>query len=213
MLADQLLFLRIDRDDWDSASDEVECTRVDVLELRVAIGVALAFFDPRVSLQRVIACREQIGDLGRAHGMAQAREFGRKGLRTLRGPPQRRLGVASGRWIDQGFEGGHHPRILLFERLSTCARPAVSNDIIERHSCADFVTAFAHGTDGHSCRGSDRGDTAPAHRVRFRSSPKPSRPLGHCRGELHELLVDPGAHVHAPVLITAGSPRRSPSID
>jgi hypothetical protein len=41
-IADQLLLLRVDRDEWCATLDSVRSLAVDVLELRVAVGMLLA---------------------------------------------------------------------------------------------------------------------------------------------------------------------------
>ena len=137
-VTDQLFLLRIDRDHRNAALDATLCLGVDVLELCVAIWMLNAFNGLVRCLETVAMLAEQFG-----HGLvaslnALCEQLRRQRMRALARPPQRRLRITTGDWIDQLFERRPH---LGMDDLERPLPSAASNldDVIRSRSRANLV--------------------------------------------------------------------------
>src|SRR5262249_9759305 len=137
VLAYRFLLLRVDRDDRDSPRQALDRSTVDVHELRVSIGVTATLFDSRCSLQRVASCRQQLAHLVRPHRVTPASQLGSQNPDALQGPPQRRLGTAPCRRLDERLQGRNEVGIFLLERLPTCSPTPIYDDV-HRHACTNL---------------------------------------------------------------------------
>jgi len=95
---------------------------IDVLELGVPVGVALALDRLAVGLEAIAQGVQEPVDRPLAGGMPPGLEpLGQLGG-TLARPPQRRHRVATGHGIDQGFEVTQQVRVLIDQRLPAAPR-------------------------------------------------------------------------------------------
>ncbi len=77
---------------------------VDVAELRIPVGVAVALRGFAVALQTVTRLIEQVGDQGAADLVTLRLQRLRQAAHALAGPPQRRFRITAGRRLDQRLE-------------------------------------------------------------------------------------------------------------
>ena len=84
----------------------------DVAELRIPVGMAVAFRGLAVALQTVTRLIEQVADQGAADLVTLRLQRLRQTAHALAGPPQRRFRIPAGRRFDQGLEIGKPPRWL-----------------------------------------------------------------------------------------------------
>src|SRR2546421_10149755 len=110
-IADQFLFLGVDGDHWLPFGQRRGHLGVDVAELRIPVGVAVALGGLAVALQTVTRLIEQVADQGAADLVTLRLQRLRQAAHALAGPPQRRFRIPAGRRFDQGFEIGKQRRI------------------------------------------------------------------------------------------------------
>src|ERR1700736_1098268 len=110
-IADQFLFLGIDGDYRLLFGQRRGHLGVDVAELRIPVGVAVALRGLAVALQTVTRLIEQVGDQGAADLVTLRLPRLRQAAHALAGPPQRRFRIPAGRRFDQGFEIGKQRRV------------------------------------------------------------------------------------------------------
>ena len=103
-IPDQFLFLGVDRDHRLLFGQSRGHLGVDVAELRIPVGVAVALLGLAVALQAVARRIEQFGDQGAAHLVALRLQRLRQSAHALAGPPQRRFRITARRRFDQRFE-------------------------------------------------------------------------------------------------------------
>jgi len=122
-VADQFLLLGVDRDRRLSVRLKRLDLRVDVLELRIPVGMAGAFPGLAVGLQAEAELRQQP-----AHQLvADPESLLVQGLRqmtlALAHPQQRGLGIAPDRRDHQLLQRRHQARLRLGRRLASRSRP------------------------------------------------------------------------------------------
>src|ERR1700752_584820 len=122
-IPDQFLFLGVDGDHRLMFSQSRGHLAVDVAELRIPVGVAVALRSFAVALQTVTRLIEQVADQGAADFVTLRLQRLRQTAHALAGPPQRRLRITAGRRLDQGFKVGEQRRVLGNRRLSPRSRP------------------------------------------------------------------------------------------
>jgi hypothetical protein len=96
-VTNKLLLLRVDRDGRLSSDLERIDLRVDVFELRIAVGMACALAGLAVRLQAEAQTAQQPSDQLLAGGEAALRQCCGKMTLALADPQQRRLGIATDR--------------------------------------------------------------------------------------------------------------------
>src|SRR3990172_10729687 len=104
VIPDQLLLLRVHGDDRSAPGQRPADLIIDVLELRVAVGMIRAFLRLPVPLEAVVHRAKELCNLLMADRMVLAREFRRERPRALARPAQRGLRVAPRQWLHQGLQ-------------------------------------------------------------------------------------------------------------
>src|SRR6201984_1389069 len=110
-IPDQFLFLGVDGDHRLLFSQRGEHLGIDVAELRIPVGVAVALRGLAVALQTITRLIEQVADQGAADLVTLRLQGLRQTAHALAGPPQRRFRIPAGRRFDQGFEIGKQRRV------------------------------------------------------------------------------------------------------
>src|SRR5215470_5975582 len=125
-VANQLLFLRIDRDDGLLLGLRRDCSRVDIFELGVAVGMLRAFIRFAVGLARKPEfhqlCAHRVGADRMPHLGQSCSEL----LHAFRHPDQGSHGIAQRRWLDQALERWDELRVILANRSAPTADTANS---------------------------------------------------------------------------------------
>src|SRR3989454_7108907 len=94
IVSDQFLLLGVHRDDGRPLCQGPLDLRVDVAELRVAVGMVVPLFHLTVALQAVPLHVQELGDFHVTDRMPLTGELRGEGPRALAGPAQRRLRIA-----------------------------------------------------------------------------------------------------------------------
>jgi hypothetical protein len=170
---------------------KVSCLGVDVLELRVAIGVPASLSSLARPLQAVAHLVKQVADLLRTDRMALRVQLGGKLAQALARPAQRRLGVAARHRLDERFEIGHERRIFLGQGLAS--RAGASDPLLARRlvwRVISHLSQLAHPVPNALAqdprRRCHRRDSTSAQRERLARCPQPLHPLVHHRREALE---------------------------
>src|SRR5262249_31369926 len=121
--ADQLLLLGVHRDDRLAGLQGGPDLAVDVLELGVAVRVALALDRLAVGLEAVPRLMEQLGDDAMAGGVPHPPELLGQLADALARPPQGRLWVAPGHRVDQPLQIGAECRVGFYGPLAAASWP------------------------------------------------------------------------------------------
>src|SRR5947208_3155743 len=121
VIPNQLLLLRVHGDDRSARGQRPAYVIVDVLELRVAVGMIRAFLGLPVPLQAVVHISKELRDLLMADRMVLAREFRRQRPRALAGPAQRGLRVAPRQRLHQGLQRPRQLGVADEERVASSA--------------------------------------------------------------------------------------------
>ena len=127
VLADQLLLLRIHRDDRLPGGDVASAGRVDVAELGVAIGMLLAFESLGGGLQAVAQMMEHLPDDVIARGQPPLLQGLGQLAGTLAGPSQGGHRIAAGLGGDQLLQGLEQLRRGVTELLA--AAPGTADSV------------------------------------------------------------------------------------
>src|ERR1700745_216917 len=122
-IADKFLLLGVDRDHRLPFSQSNANLGIDVGELRIPVGVAVALLGLAVGLQAVTRRIEQFGHQGAAHLVALHLQRLRQPSHALAGPPQRRFRIPACRWFDQRLEIREQRRVLANPWLATPPPP------------------------------------------------------------------------------------------
>ena len=122
-IADKFLLLGVDRDHRLPFSQSNANLAIDVGELRIPVGVAVALLGLAVGLQAVTRRIEQFGHQGAAHLVALHLQRLRQPSHALAGPPQRRFRIPACRWFDQRLEIREQRRVLANRWLAPRPRP------------------------------------------------------------------------------------------
>ena len=125
-VADQFLFLGIDRDRRLPRGQRLLHLLIDVAELLVAVGMArplagLAIGLEAVTLEAVTQIAQKIGDHVATNAMANVTKPGCQITQALGGPQQRRRRIAARRWPDQLLEIAEQRRICRDQRPASAA--------------------------------------------------------------------------------------------
>src|SRR5262250_57878 len=153
-VADQLLLLGIDRDDGLAFGLRRDHCRIDVLELRVAVGVVRAFVRLAVHLAREAEhVREQLADRVRADLVPHLTERPRQLLAALRYPPQRLNRRAQRRRLNQAPEVVNKCRIAGGQRLAAAA--LAPHPAVRQRPLLEVILA---AIDGRARQPGDAGD-------------------------------------------------------
>ena len=122
VVADKFLFLGVHGNHRRSPVDAAFRQTIDVLELGVAIGIALAFLGFAVALKAIAKLMKLIAHRLMYDLRPLTYKLGRKLARTLAGPTQGRFRISTRQRFDQAFELGPEGRVVVGNRLSTAAR-------------------------------------------------------------------------------------------
>src|SRR5712664_430991 len=123
-IADKLLLLGIDRDRRLTCRERFFHPIVDVVELRVTIGIVGSLAGLAVGLQAVIEPVQEFADERPANRMAHVAQALAELAKALGSPQQRRLRIASRLWLDQRAQIIEQIRIRLAQRPTTAAHSA-----------------------------------------------------------------------------------------
>jgi hypothetical protein len=115
-VADQLFFLRIDGDDRLTVRLRRNDFCVDVLELRVAVGMFRAFIRLAIELAREAELDQLLVHRIGADRMARRRQRSSEFFHALGNPDQGPHGIAQGRGFDEPPEFSNETRISLANR-------------------------------------------------------------------------------------------------
>src|SRR5271166_6000545 len=186
-IPDQFLFLGVDGDHRLLFSQSGGHLAVDVAELRIPVGVVVAFRGLAVALQTVPRLIEQVADQGTADFVTLRLQRLRQTAHTLAGPPQRRFRIPAGRRLDQGFEIGEQRRVLGNRRLATRSRPA---NPFRRLILRQFLEAPPDRARRNPSRHGDRCDPTITRGEGLRRRDQTTAPFiekrGHCRKPLSD---------------------------
>jgi hypothetical protein len=156
VVSDQFLLLRVHRDDRAPRGQRPADLRVDVLELRVAVGMIRAFLGLPGPLQPVVHRAQKLRDLLMADRMLLARELRRQRPCALAGPTQRRLRVTPRQRLHQGVQRSRQLGVAHHERATAPAGPPDSS---RRHrSLRQLADALGDGDAGQATGAADPRD-------------------------------------------------------
>jgi hypothetical protein len=172
VVPDQLLLLRVHGDDWSAPGQRPADLIIDVLELRIAVGMIRAFLSLPVALEAVVHRTQELRDLLMTDRMVLAGEFRRERPRALARPAQGRLRVASRQRLHQGLQRSRQLGVAHQERVASPAGPPdpSSRDRV----LPQFTDPLGDSAPGQSTDAADPRDAAIAlvHRlVRRHHSP------------------------------------------
>ena len=157
-----------------------------MLELGVAVRVAVPFFRLAVALQ-TIPCRLQQSPHGPwADRMSLPRQLARQLRRALARPSQRRLRISAGHRIDQPFQTGSQFGIDRREPFATAARfsqPRLTGYLGTGFSCLKFGAPYSDRGRRHARGAAHRPQTTPTVRPCFRRRPLTTHPFVHQRSQ------------------------------
>jgi len=195
-VADQLLLLRVDRDDRNAPVDAVLRLRIDVLELRVAIRMLGALYGLVRRLEAVAVIAQQLGHRPVTDPNAVLMEqLAGQHLRALACPPQRRLRVTPSDRIDELLQRGPHLR--MHDLIGALAAAATDiDDILGPRTRPSLVPPLAHRADCQARRARYRCHSTVPHDVGLRTGPQPSRSLIHRRPQQAPLSTNLLFRVH-----------------
>ena len=125
-IADQLLLLGVDRDRRLARRERFGHPVVDVVELRIAVGIVRSLARLAVGLQAVVELVQQLADKRAADFVAHVAQAPAELAQALACPQQRRLRVAPRLRLDQATQIVEQARIGLAHRLAPAARAANS---------------------------------------------------------------------------------------
>ena len=121
-VADQFLLLRIDRDHRLALGQRSAHRRIDVVELRVPIRMAVALQRLTIALQAEAHAVQQFADQRTAHLVTLGLQFLGQPPQALACPAQRRLRVAARTRLNQRAQIAQQRCILHHRRLAPAAR-------------------------------------------------------------------------------------------
>src|SRR5215468_827067 len=189
-VADQLLLLGVDRDHRHAALKTRLRGLVDVLELRVAVGMLLALDGLVRCLQAVPVIAQQFCDRPVTDPDPMlCEQLTGEDLGALARPAQWRFWVASGRRVDELFQRRPDLGVHLLERPLAGAAPH-ADDVAGLRASPSFIPALPDRADRQPRRASDRCDAAEADRSGLGTRPQSALPLIHGRLQQAPLLSD-----------------------
>src|SRR5207342_2610736 len=122
-VAHQFLFLRVDRDRRLAGGECGLHPGIDVLELRIAVGMLRAFAGLAVGLTAIVQLAQQRANQLLAHHEALLAQRSGDVALAAADPAQRRLRIAADRVLDQLFERRPQPRLTVDRALAATAAP------------------------------------------------------------------------------------------
>ena len=134
-VSDEFLLLRIDRDHRFARGQRRGHGVVDVNELRIAVGMAVAFPSLAIGLQAELLLMQQLANHRAADPVAFRRQSRRQLRQAFAGPAQRGHRIAARTRIDQRQQVGQESRVLLHQRLAPAAAPPHPADIQRVRAC------------------------------------------------------------------------------
>ena len=149
VVADEFLFLGVHRNHRPSRRQGFFNAGVDMAELRIPVGVIVAFLGLAIALQTVVLGMEQLGHLHMADGMLLPPQLRCNGPRTFANPPQGRFRIAPGLTVNQLVQRAQKPRIRKRDALASRAR-APDMTFQRAVPCLDFAKAFANRLAGQA---------------------------------------------------------------
>ena len=193
-LPDQLLLLRVDRNDRLSGSLVSFDLGRDVLELSVPVGMSSTF----TALLRLLKAIPQVvkhpaGGLGTDLEALLPEGF-REMRRALRRPPEGRLRMTPRRWVQQRFQRLPQARLGLPQGLAACSLPPDPRPPLSRRWSPFLGLELRHA--GSHCRSREArrlGDgrhTAPPETSRLSARPEAHLPLVQVALEKLEALAN-----------------------
>jgi hypothetical protein len=165
-VANQHLFLGIDRDRWLAGPPEAGDTGIDMLELGVAVRVLAALAGLGVGLQAEAHVLQQPPDHGVVDTIASLRQLARQMPLAAAHPQQRRLRVAANRRRDQLRQRLEQAGLLDHGRLAAATAAPHPADRPGRRGAVEVPQAAADRAR-NSRRLADRRDAATARRPRL----------------------------------------------
>src|SRR5271165_56411 len=188
-VSDKLLLLCVDRDHWLAGSLERLHLGVDVLELRVTIGMADAFACLAVRLQAEAQTAQQAADQLLAGDEAPLGQRRRQTALALADPQQSRLWIAADRRLHQFVQRLQKSRLGLDRRLAATTPTT--------HPAAQLLGArqqirktAADGAARHARRSRDPGYPAAPGGARFTGGQQTPLLLVQDRGKRFEACCD-----------------------
>jgi len=187
-IPNQFSLFRIDRDDWLPTFLKGPNLFIDVLKLGIAIRVVGSFSRLPIGLQAIVHLMQKLSHGLMADGMPLVVQFLSQLAATFRRPFQGRLGVATGRGVEQLFQVAPQARIRLGQRFTTCSW---LSHVLEFFRALDqkersLLKLLHPDQDGIARQAGGLrhgGDSTPADRGGFSRRPAPSGPLVQERGE------------------------------
>jgi hypothetical protein len=194
---DQLLLLGIDADHRLTGGQRRLGDRVDVLKLRVTVGVPGALAGLDVGLQAVAQQPQQLGDRREMHAVALLAQRRGEMPHAPRRPDQQRLRIAAAASFDQPLEILQQRRVDIGQRVASASTPthAARLQTLARLKLGDPLTDRRHRDPRRSRR---RSNPAAASRARLTGRPQPPLTLIELARQRPELHADRDLINHAP---------------
>ena len=177
--------------------------RVDVLELRVAVGVLRALHRLAVAMEAVVHPMEKHSHQTATGRIAKRAQLPRQTSRALAGPTQRRHGVSTRQRLDQTLQRFPQIRLMMDSRFPSTAWPT--------HASFRYTVSLRNRARTHSNRAprdprrtSHQGNDTVSKRIGFRSGPDAPCMLVEERVQRSELLPNRALCGHAESLRTSG---------
>ena len=194
--AHQFLLLRVDRNDRDPSPQRLRDRGVDMAELRVPVGMVIAFLRLPIALQPVVLVVQEGGQCHMADRMVVRGQLRRQGPRALTDPAQRRLGVPPRIGIDQPVHGREQARIARRDRPAACARTTDPTDP-GRRAIGNLGDAPRNGVPRQAAGSVHEGHATIPQTQRFVGRHQASRVLIEQSPDRGELLPQDGVGAHA----------------
>jgi hypothetical protein len=191
----QLLLLRIHRNNRPTPRQCLSHLPVNITKLRIPIRMIFPLFHLPVALQTIVHVVQQLGDFHIADRMSSVRQFSGQCPRTLARPTQRSFRIASGRGFHQPLQGTHQTGIFSCNSVTPCPRstyPAGRQRLL---------TQFLHAFRNRHTR-----QPAGAADLRYSSVAQSRRLAGRCQSpssfiqmsyKLPNSMREPGYRFHA----------------
>ncbi len=171
--------------------------RVDVAELRVAVGMVLALLGFAVALQAVALLAQQLRDLHVTDRVLLPGQLRGQSPRAFANPAQRRLRIAARFRIDQAVQRDQQMGIVGDDFLSSSPwSPDASGR--RRRPLFDFPQALGDGLARQAAGATNLRDAAIAQGAGFAGGHQPPRPLVQERPDRGEFLLELCGGSHAP---------------
>ena len=206
VFADQFLLLGVDRDHRLAGGLMRFDLRVDVLELRVAIGMASAFLALAIDLTPIAEAFEQLGNPARGNAMSHvAQRRGEFGV-AFRHPQQRSHRIAERRRLEQPPQVFQQRRIFARQRQPSAAG---ASNFLSGDGRRQISQPTIDGAARYSRRPRNRGNAAKPRRARLRRREQATPSFVETRAQSFIPLPNRRFINHAAVINQLGSPKES----